>query len=173
MKIVKLNDSQDLAERRKDANSMKKTLLDNIINQLEADLTTLRRAAAETHKESTAEENKAESKYDTRGLEASYLAEAQAGQVASLEEGLGKLKSLTLTEDDDTVTPGSIVILSGDEEYQYLLLPAGGGILLEYEGEALTVVTPESPIGSMIIGKAIADELDSEQLGMVFISEIY
>jgi len=152
---------------------MKKKLLKQVIDLLEHDLTTLRRAAAETHKESTAEENKAESKYDTRGLEASYLAEAQAGQVAALEEGLRKLKTLTLTEEDDSVTPGSIVILSGDEEYQYFLLPAGGGMLLEYEGEDLTVVTPESPIGSMIIGKAIADELQSEQLGQVFVSEIY
>lgn len=152
---------------------MKQKLLDQVINQLEATLTNLSRAAAETHKESTAEENKAESKYDTRGLEASYLAEAQAGQVANLEEGLRKLKILTLTEDDDLVTPGSIVILSGDEEYQYFLLPTGGGLLLEYEEQPLTVITPESPIGSMIIGKAIADEMNSEQLGSVFISEIY
>jgi len=152
---------------------MKQELLDQVIDTLETDLTTLRRAAAETHKESTAEENKAESKYDTRGLEASYLAEAQAGQVASLEEGLRKLKSLVLSEESDDVIPGSIVILSGDEEYQYFLLPAGGGITLEYEDEPLTVITPESPIGALVLARSIADELESEQLGQVFVSEIY
>jgi len=152
---------------------MKKELIAEVTSKLEKDLNTLRKAAAETHKESTSDENKAEGKYDTRGLEASYLAEAQAGQVASLEEGLRKLKTLLITEDEDFVTPSSIVILSGDEEYQYFLLPAGGGIMLEYEEAPLTVVTPESLIGSMIIGKPIAEQLESEQLGSVFISEIY
>ena len=152
---------------------MKNKLLKQVILQLENDLITIRRAAAETHKESTAEENKAESKYDTRGLEASYLAEAQAAQVANLEKGLRKLKNLTLTNDEDTVTLGSIVILSGDAEHQYLLLPTGGGIQLQYENQPITVITPESPIGSIIIGKSIADQLHSKQLGQIFVSEIY
>lgn len=152
---------------------MKQKLLDQVIQQLESDLVTLRRAAAETHKASTSEESKQEGKYDTRGLEASYLAGAQASQVQSLEEGLHKLKNLTLQEDLDTVLLGTIVVLSGEDEYQYFLLPAGGGITLEYEDAHLTIITPESPIGAMILGKSIADSLESEQLGEVFISEIY
>lgn len=151
----------------------KQDLLDQVIQHIEEDLVGLRKAAAETHKASTSEESKQEGKYDTRGLEASYLAEAQAAQVSTLEEGLRKLQQLVLTDDADTAIPGSIVILSGDEEYQYFLLPAGGGFTSEYEDEPITVVTPDSPIGSMVLGGAIADQFESERLGEVFISEIY
>ena len=56
----------------------KKRLLEEIIARLRADAAKMKAAALATHEEATHEDNKAESKYDTRGLEASYLAEAQA-----------------------------------------------------------------------------------------------
>ena len=54
------------------------------------------RAAKASHAEATAEENRAENKYDTRGLEASYLATGQANKVLELEaaiEAFSDLKS--------------------------------------------------------------------------------
>ena len=153
---------------------MKSKLRDQVIQQLESDLTGLKKAAAETHSSSTGNENKAEGKYDTQSIEASYLADAQSGQAKQLEEGLYKLRNLTLTDDPDTAILGSIVILSSDDnDHQFFLLPAGGGITLEYENSPLTVVTPESPIGKEIIGKEITDQLEDTPIGTVFLSEIY
>lgn len=153
---------------------MKSQLRDQVIQQLESDLAGLKKAAAETHAVSHDEENKQESKYDTRSIEASYLADAQAGQAKSIEEGIYKLRNLNLTDDPDTAILGSIVILSADDEdYQFFLLPAGGGITLEYENLPLTVVTPESPIGEKIMASSIADELEDTPIGTVFVSEIY
>ena len=153
---------------------MKSQLLNQVIHQLEADLAGLKKAAAETHSISTGDENKQESKYDTRSIEASYLADAQAAQAKSLEESIYKLRNLTLTDDPDTVILGSIVILSSETtEHQFFLLPAGGGITLEYENLPLTVITPESPIGEKIIATSIIDQLQLPTIGSVFISEIY
>jgi hypothetical protein len=155
---------------------MKSQLRDQVIQQLESDLTGLKKAAAETHSSSTGDENKAEGKYDTQSIEASYLADAQSAQAKQLEEGLYKLRNLTLTDDPDTATLGSIVILSSDHQesdHQFFLLPAGGGITLEYENFPLTVVTPESPIGKRIIATTIADQLEDTPIGTVFVSEIY
>ncbi len=154
----------------------KQELLNQIINLLEDDLAGFSRAAAATHQESTNAESKQESKYDTRGLEASYLAEAQAEQVLLLQQAVQKLKALDLTasNDSDIVKPGCIVILSGEhEDYQFFLLPAGGGTEVSYENQPLTVITPDSPIGELILGKSITDTLHSNQLGDVFVSEIY
>lgn len=155
---------------------MKINLLEQVIKQLEVDLTNLTNAAAETHSVSTSDENKQEGKYDTRSIEASYLADAQAGQAKSLKKDIYKLRSLTMTDDPDTAILGSIVILateSNEEDPQFFLLPAGGGITLDYEDEPLIVITPESPIGKEIIGKAIADHLTDTPIGDAFISEIY
>ena len=157
-----------------DLPTMKLALLNQVITLLETDLETLSHAAAQTHRESTSAESKQEGKYDTRGLEASYLADAQAEQVVLLQENIIRLKTLEMEDDADIVKPGSIAILSSDSnDHQFFLLPAGGGIELQYEGQALTVITPESPIGALILGKTITDTLSTPQLGDVFVSEIY
>ncbi len=155
---------------------MKQSLLNQVINLLEEDLKTIRSAAAETHRASTGDESKQEGKYDTRGLEASYLAEAQADQVRQLEQSLHKLNTLTLIEEPDEVIPGTIVIVSSDktdQDSQFFLLPAGGGTMLKYEDQDLTVITPSSPIGMVLLARSIGDILQTDQLGEIFISEIY
>ncbi len=154
---------------------MKNKLRDQVILQLETDLASLKKAAAETHSLSTGDENKQEGKYDTRSIEASYLADAQTQQAKQLEEGIFKLRNLTLTDDPDTAILGAIVILTTEDasDYQFFLLPAGGGITLEYEDSPLTIVTPESPIGEIIITSSIADQLPDTPIGPAYISEIY
>ena len=154
---------------------MKTQLRDQVINQLEIDLAGLKKAAAETRSVSSGDENKQEGKYDTRSIEASYLAEAQADQAKQIEESIFKLNNLLLSEEPDTAILGSIVILSDEEDvdHQFFILPAGGGIILEYEGIPLTVITPESPIGDTILNKSIADHIPESPIGSVFISEIY
>lgn len=52
----------------------KRALIKKIVAQLEAELALLTKAARSAHAEATHESSKAENKYDTRGLEASYLA---------------------------------------------------------------------------------------------------
>ena len=58
---------------------MKKAqLLKQIVASLSESLGVLEKAARASHAEATHESSKAESKYDTRGLEAAYLAGGQA-----------------------------------------------------------------------------------------------
>ena len=58
---------------------MNKTqLLKQIVSCLSESLGILEKAARASHEEATHESSKAESKYDTRGLEAAYLAGGQA-----------------------------------------------------------------------------------------------
>ncbi len=54
----------------------------------------LKEAALATYEAATHEESKPENEYDTRGLEASYLAGAQAKRTAEIEELLIILKHL-------------------------------------------------------------------------------
>ena len=73
----------------------KRSLLKAIIKQLQAELQTFRRAAKSARAEATDEQSRAENKYDTRGLEASYLAAGQARQVAELETAITAFEALS------------------------------------------------------------------------------
>jgi len=156
----------------------KASLISQVITQLEKDLAALKHAAAETHSASTGDESKQEGKYDTRGLEASYLADAQAEQAVLLEKNIQRIISMPIEDkEDDPIASGSDIILSGEEDDQhFFMLIAGGGITLQplQSGEAsATVITPESPLGELLIGKQVGNYLTTEQLGEVFVSEIY
>jgi len=151
----------------------KQSLLQQVVQGLNARLVVLQRAAAETHKNSTSAESKAEGKYDTRGLEASYLAEAQAEQVTQLEADIARLKSLELTNNEDEVEAGSIVTVTvDDDDLYYFVLPAGGGIQVPYLDTKITVITPASPIGNALTGKAYGDTVELPNGNLSFITEI-
>src|SRR6266404_2235560 len=75
---------------------MSKTqLLKQIITNLSKSLGVLEKAARVSHAEATHESSKAESKYDTRGLEAAYLAGGQARQAKEVLDSIQIYKALT------------------------------------------------------------------------------
>ena len=107
----------------------KSTLIDKIIKALRSELETYVRAANCSHEEATAEENRAENKYDTRGLEASYLATGQANKVMELEEAIGAFEDLKAKSfDESTIDIGALVELDQNgEKAFYFIGPNAGG----------------------------------------------
>ena len=60
-----------------------------IIDKLQADLRIAKDALRASHEAATHAESKAENKYDTRGLEAAYLADGQRRRVAAPTKATG------------------------------------------------------------------------------------
>ena len=110
---------------------MKDRLLDAIRAELRARFDRLTRAAKDAHAAATDPGSKAESKYDTRSLEASYLAAGQARQLEDLARDLGLFDAVTLPAFaiDDPVDAGALVEadLHGESTW-FLLAPAAGGL---------------------------------------------
>ena len=107
----------------------------------------------------THEQAKPENDKDTRGLEQSYLARGQALRIAEQSAQLAALKALPIRAlpGDAEIGLGALVTLEEDDRSQaYLILPHGGGLLLE--GGAVQVVTPTAPICRAMIGKRVGDE---------------
>lgn len=106
----------------------------------------------------TGADTKAENKYDTRGLEASYLAAGQAGQADELLRAIHAVEAFTFRDFDfeDPIDLGALVETEQDgEPRHYLLAPAGGGILLTTaDGGEVTVLGPASPLAARLIGKS-------------------
>ena len=130
----------------------KKSVILKIIESLQSELETYIRAAKSSHAEATAEENRAENKYDTRGLEASYLAAGQANKVSELESAITAFKDLLNQPTHKAIEVGSLIELNqeGFTEF-YFIGPTAGGTEVEVEGTEILVITSESPLGSQLI----------------------
>jgi hypothetical protein len=133
----------------------KATLVEQIIAALQTELANYARSARSAHAEATDEQSRAENKYDTRGLEASYLARGQSRQateVAQAIEAYGalSLRSFARAESADV---GALVTLEGEDGRMiYFIGPGAGGTEVACDGESVTVITPQSPIGRTLVG---------------------
>ena len=105
----------------------------------------------------TGADTKAENKYDTRGLEASYLAAGQAEQADELFRALHAVENFDFRDfdPDDPIGVGALVEIEQEEDiHHYLIAPAGGGIVLESEeGGRVTVLGPASPLAAKLTGR--------------------
>src|SRR5471032_410255 len=108
----------------------KRALIKKIIARLTDELEVYFRAAQFSRAEATHESSKAESKYDTRGLEASYLARGQSKQAAELEAAIAEYQKLGVKKfaEGDAINIGALVELEhGGESSIYFVGPRAGG----------------------------------------------
>lgn len=134
----------------------KKTLLKKIVAHLADEVALYTKAARAAFEEATDEQSRADNKYDTRSLEASYLARGQAQQLAETEAALLEFKNMTLRDlgPDDRVQLGALVELTAKKETMlYFVGPKAGGTEIDHEGQEVMVITPHSPLGSQIVGR--------------------
>jgi hypothetical protein len=134
---------------------MNKTdVIQAIIQELEAQLATATAASKQAAETATDEESKAETKWDTQGLEASYLAAGQAEQARVIGEALQSMKRFldNLQAESEVITTGSLVEcdLNGVTDW-FFISPVGGGLTVDIEDIVVTVLTPQSPLGSKIL----------------------
>ncbi len=140
----------------------KTTLLQQLREHLTARIEGFARSAREAHAEATHEQNKAENKYDTRALEASYLAEGQTRQAAEVMQALEALGSFSVRDfaPTDPVALGALAEFEGKDGCTwYFLAPCAGGTELLHENTAVLVLTPHSPLGQHLIGRKLGETL--------------
>ncbi len=135
-------------------------LLEHIRNDLEKDLETAKQAALATYEAATHEESKPENEYDTRGLEASYLAGAQAKRVGEIEELLVIFKHLVIknfSEHDPISATALVEVEYNGKNTLLFILPKGGGLNLVFEGKKIQTISPNSPLGEALLGLKLGD----------------
>lgn len=165
----------------------KSPIITAILVQLQQQLATALQAAETATATATHKETVAENKYDTFGLEASYLAQGQKQRVFQLEQDLQQFQRLlaqqqrlllkpspkTEVHGDKVVSLNSLVeIESDDGSSRWLLLAAAaGGLQLPLPAEiqkqlnispeysaGLMLITPQSPLAQALLGKNLDDE---------------
>ncbi len=146
----------------------KKKLIETIQTQLENDLVGLKSAALATYEAATHEESKPENEYDTRGLEASYLAGAQAKRITEIEDILFYLRHVVVKDfgANDPISATALVELEyNGKKSIFLLLAKGGGVNVSFAGHNVQIVTPVTPLGEALLdqkkdGSAVVENGD-------------
>lgn len=144
---------------------MKKFILNELLKRTREELALLESSAKANHNFATDQEFKAESKYDTRALEASYLASAEAKRVEELKLEIQILEEVDLEQSHKLgeISIGALVeLLHKDQKRFYFLIPTAGGTMLKVEDEAVLVVSVFSPIGDALLGLKQGDEFEVE-----------
>jgi Transcription elongation factor, GreA/GreB, C-term len=126
-------------------------------------LETLERAHRAACEGATHEEAKPENDKDTRAVEAAYLAGAQAGRARDLERASAALAALPLKGFGPGATIASSALVELEQEgaaHWYFLAPQGGGLRASAGGAEVQVITPQSPLGRELLGKAAGDDVE-------------
>ena len=144
---------------------MKEKILQELLQRVRAELAVASDAGATTKSYAQDGDVKSDGKYDTRGIEAGYLAGAQMKRVEELRLDLQMLEELPVKplNETDEVELGALVDLGLNGECRrYFLATTAGGTLLNVEGQAILVITPFSPIGDAVLGARVGEEFELE-----------
>jgi transcription elongation GreA/GreB family factor len=131
-------------------------VLEAFRNQLKHELGMAIAASKDAASYATDEESRAESQWDTQGLEASYLAAGQAGQAREWVKALQSLQACwqEWQKPMEKIRPGAVFQceLAGDSDW-YFLVSTGGGQDFEVESLKITTITLQSPMAAQVAGK--------------------
>lgn len=132
-----------------------------VLERLAQDLLQVEEAVRAAHEAATHEENIAENKYDTLGLEAAYLATGQARRAEAIRRAMATWRQFRPIPYDARrgIQLGALVCLvdAADKEQQLFLGPDGGSMTLVCGARPVQVVSVEAPLGRALLGKCEGD----------------
>ncbi|MCC6899823.1 MAG: GreA/GreB family elongation factor [Polyangiaceae bacterium] len=153
---------------------LKRSLVAQLVNALEGELSTMQRAAQQAREAATHEEAKPENDKDTRALEASYLAGAQAARVRELEVAIKTITTLPLLDftGGKTIQASALVTLEDEEggRSTFFFAPVGGGARLTGGVREIQVLTPQSPRGQALLGAREGDVIEVKGRELTIVS---
>jgi transcription elongation GreA/GreB family factor len=138
-------------------------LQQQVLQQLAEDLLQAERAMRVAYETATHEENIAENKYDTLGLEAAYLSTGQARRAEAIRQAMADWRQFRPRPYDASkgIQLGALVCLvdAGDKQQQFFLGPNGGSMKLVSGSEFIQVISSEAPLGRAMLGKCEGDQV--------------
>jgi transcription elongation GreA/GreB family factor len=141
----------------------KSVLRQQVLERLAEDLLQAEQALRAAHEAATHEENIAENKYDTLGLEAAYLATGLARRAEAIRLAMANWRQFRPGPYDASrgIQLGALVCLvdSDDQQQQLFLGPDGGNMRLVSGDQPVQVISSEAPLGRALLGQCEGDEV--------------
>lgn len=136
-----------------------------ILAKLQADWQVAQSALQTAHEAATHEENIAENKYDTLGLEAGYLAAGQARRLREIEQALAVYRDLVLRPFDPALgiqlTALVTLALEDGSQRRLFLGPDAAGLKVQEGGLEILLISPRSPLGQSLLGRDVGDLVET------------
>ncbi len=144
----------------------KESILKYLKDQLQSEFDQAKKAYDTSRAHATSDELKSEGKYDTRSIEAGYLAGAQKKRLDELENEVKLLEEIDLNHPSNTVSVGSLVEIElNGMNRKYFISSTSGGTMIRSAGEVILVISAFSPIGVEVIGLKKGDSFEVEIQG--------
>lgn len=140
----------------------KKNLLTQLISLIQDDIEKQRKSFEFARNTSIDAPGRMQSRYDTMGVESAWVADGLAKALNEKEMYIARLQTFQFNELSNNICLGSIIVISDGEssslEY-YFILPVASGYKLKERDITLTTITPLTPIGKVLIGKQVGEEI--------------
>lgn len=144
--------------------NVKSSIISAIRAALKKDFESFQQASQQTRQGGSDDESKADGKYDTQSTEANYLADGQARQAEEVAQAAATFESMQ-PRDFKAYHPidiGALIELAIQQQSQWFFLaPVSGGLEITLDQQNITIITPNSPLGSQLIGRHQGDQLTS------------
>jgi transcription elongation GreA/GreB family factor len=141
-------------------------LRQQVLERLAEELLQAEQAVRAAHEAATHEENIAENRYDTLGLEAAYLATGQARRAEAIRQAMASWRRFRPSPYDASkgIQLGALVCLvdSDLKQQQLFLGPDGGSMKLVSGAQLVQVSSCEAPLGRAMLGRREGDEVSIE-----------
>lgn len=138
-------------------------LQQQVLARLAEDLLQCEQAARAAHETATHEENIAENKYDTLGLEAAYLATGQARRAAATRQTMAhwrQFRPAPYNASQGIQLGARVCLMDANGQQQQLFLgPDGGSMKLVCGAEIVQVISSKAPLARAMRGKCEGDEV--------------
>jgi transcription elongation GreA/GreB family factor len=140
----------------------KKLILEKLIENLRKELAEVESAANSTKNLATADDLKSEGKYDTRAIEASYLAGAQQKRVEEIKLDIQMLEEIEV-QSSPQLQMGSLALIEYNKQSRYYFLTStSGGTMLTIDGHPVLVISVFSPLGNEALGLKKGESFEVE-----------
>ena len=144
---------------------MKSEIRRQLLEKVTLELKVAQEAEATTSSYAKEGDVKPDGKYDTRGIEAGYLAGAQSKRVEELklEQQMIEETPIKSFQSDDEVGIGALVEIEfKGQTRSYFVCSTAGGTMLNINGKGILVISVFSPIGDAVVGCKVGEEFELE-----------
>lgn len=144
---------------------MKNEIFKQLIAQVSQELAAAEASQATSANYAQDESVKSDGKYDTRGIEAGYLAGAQQKRVEELKLEKQMIEEIPVKEFglNDEVGLGALVDIEfKGQTRHYFVCSTAGGTMLKVQNKAVLVISVFSPIGDAVMGLKVGEEFELE-----------
>jgi len=149
----------------------KSAIIHAVLEHLRGDFERRQTAAKRTRQQGNDAESKSEGKYDTRSTEENYLADGLARQALEAAKAAEVIEKMPIRdfEKSDGIDVGAVVELRFDKETEFFLIATtGGGTEVVWNQKTIVVLTPESPLGSRLMGRRAGERVGDAIVKKVF-----